>query len=291
MYRCESWTIKEAECQRTDAFKLWCWRRLLRVPWTSMRSNQSILKEISALNIHWKDWCWSWSSNTLATWCKEPTHWKRLKAGEGDDRGWDGWMASLIQWMWVWANSKRYWRTGKLGVLQSMQSQRVEHGWAAEQQQGRVRGMEKRWRKDIRCTDNDWFSSVQFSHSVMSDSLQPHELQHARPPCPSPTPRVHPNPCPLSQWCHPTISSSVVPVSSCPQSFPASGSFQMSQLFASGGQSIGVSASKSVLQMNTQDWSPLGWTDWISLQSKGLSRVFSNTTVQKHQFFSTQLSL
>ena len=129
----------------------------------------------------------------------------------------------------------------------------------------------------------------------MSDSLQPHEPQHARPPCPSPTPGVYPNPCPLSRWCHlsshlilcrphwvgdaiyPAISSSVVPFSSCPQSFPASGSFQMTQLFASGGQSIGVSSSTSVLPMNTQDWSPLGWTGWISLQPKGLSRVFSNT--------------
>ena len=131
----------------------------------------------------------------------------------------------------------------------------------------------------------------QFSCSVVSDSLWPHELQHARPPCPSPTPGVHPNPCPLSRWCHLTISSSVVPFSSCPQSFPASGSFPMSQLFISGGQIIGVSASTSVLPMNTQDWSPSGWTGWISLQSKGLSRVFSNTTVQKHQFFGTQLSL
>ena len=134
------------------------------------------------------------------------------------------------------------------------------------------------------------FISVQFSLSVVSDSLQPHESQHARPPCPSPTPRVNPNSCPSSQWCHPVISSSVVPFSSCPQSFPASGSFPMSQLFTWGGQSIGVSASASVLPMNTQDWFPLEWTGWISLQSKGLSRVFSNTTVQKHQFFSTQLS-
>ena len=132
------------------------------------------------------------------------------------------------------------------------------------------------------------YNSVQFSSSVVSDSLRPHEPQHARPPCPSPTSRVHPNPCSLSQWCHPTISSSVVPFS-CPQSFPASGSFPMSQLFTSGGQSIAVSA--SVLPMNTQDWSPLGWTGWICLQSKGLSRVFSNTIVQKHQFFSAQLSL
>ena len=112
-------------------------------------------------------------------------------------------------------------------------------------------------------------SSVQFSRSVMSDSLQPHEPQHARPPCPSPTPRVYPNPCPLSRWCHATISSSVVPFSSCPQSCPASGTFQISQLYASVGQSIGVSASTSVLPMNTQDWSPLGWIAWISLQSKG----------------------
>ena len=133
-------------------------------------------------------------------------------------------------------------------------------------------------------------TSVQFSHSVMSNSLQPHRPQHIRPPCPSPTPGVYPNPCPLSQWCHPTISSSVIPFSSHLQSFPASGSFQRSQFFASGGQSTGDSASTSVPPMNTQDWFPLGWTDWISLQSKGLSRVFSNTTVQKHQLFGAQLS-
>ena len=131
---------------------------------------------------------------------------------------------------------------------------------------------------------------VQFSRSVVSDSLQPHEPLHTRPPCPSPTPGVHPKPCPSSRWCHPTTSSSVIPYSSCPQSFPASGSFPMSQIFASGGQRIGISASASVLPMNTQDWSPLGWTGWNSLQSKGLSRVFSNTTVQKHQFFGTKLS-
>ena len=131
---------------------------------------------------------------------------------------------------------------------------------------------------------------VQFSGSVVSDSLQSHEPQHARPPCSSPTPGVYPHPCPLSWWCHPTISSSVIPFSSCPQSFSASESFQMSQHFASGGQSIGVSASTSVLPMNTQDWSPLGWTGWISLQSKGLSEVFPNTTVQKHQFFCAYLS-
>ena len=134
------------------------------------------------------------------------------------------------------------------------------------------------------------FSSVQFSHSVMSNSLRPHEPQYTRPPCPSPTPGVYPNSCPLSWRCHPTISSSVVPFSSSLQSFPVSRSFQMSQLFSSSGQSIGVSASTSVLPMNIQ-WFPLVWTSCISLQSKGLSRVFSDTTIQKHQFFGAQLSL
>ena len=134
-------------------------------------------------------------------------------------------------------------------------------------------------------------NSVQFSCSVVSDSLRPPGPQHTGPPYPSPTPRVYSNSCALSRWCYPTISSSVVPFSSYPQSFPASGSFQMSQLFAWGGQSIGVSASTSVLLMNTQDWFPLEWTGWISLQSKRLSRVFSNITVQKHQFFSAYLSL
>ena len=124
----------------------------------------------------------------------------------------------------------------------------------------------------------------------MSDCLRLYGLQHARPPCPSPTPGVYPNPCPSSQWCHSATSSSVVSFSSCPQSLPASGSFPMSQLFAWGGQSTGVSASASVLPMDTQDWWPLGWTGWNSLQSKGLSRVLSNTTVQKHQFFGAQLS-
>ena len=139
---------------------------------------------------------------------------------------------------------------------------------------------------------NHWIhrESVQFSHSVMYDSMRSHESQHARPPCPSPTPGIHPNSCPSNWWCHTAISSSVVPFSSCPQSLPASGSFPMSQHFAWGGQSTGVSASASVLSMNIQDWFPLGWTGWISLKSKGLSRVFSNTIVQKHQFFSAQLS-
>ena len=135
-----------------------------------------------------------------------------------------------------------------------------------------------------------FLSLVRFSRSVTSDSLQANEWQHTRPLCLSPTPRVYSNSCPLSQWCHSTISSSVVPFSSCPQSFPESGSFQISQLFASGCQSTGVSTSASDIPVNIQDWSPLGWTGCISLQSKGLSRVFSNTTVQKHQFFSIQLS-
>ena len=137
---------------------------------------------------------------------------------------------------------------------------------------------------------NGIFSSVQFSCSVVSDSLRPHELQHTRPPSPSPTPKVHSNSCPSSQWCHPAISSSVVPFSSCPQSLPTSESFPVSQLFTWDGQSTGASALASVLPKNTQDWFPLEWTGSISLQAKGLSRVFSNTTVQKHQFFSAQPS-
>ena len=134
------------------------------------------------------------------------------------------------------------------------------------------------------------FSSVHFSRLVVSDSLWRHESQQDKPPCPSPTPGVYPNSGPSSWWCHPGKSCSVVPFSSCTQSFPASESFPMSQLFTWGGQSIRVSASASVLPMNTQDWTPLEWTGWISLQSKGLSRVFSNTTVQKHQCFGAQLS-
>ena len=134
------------------------------------------------------------------------------------------------------------------------------------------------------------FSSLQFSHSVMSNSLQTHEPQQARPPCPSPSPGVHSNSRPASRWCHPAILPSVVPFSSCPQSLPALVSFQMSQFFAWGGQSTGVSALASFLPKKSQGWSPLGWTGWISLQSKGLSKVFSNTTVQKHQFFGAQLS-
>ena len=144
-------------------------------------------------------------------------------------------------------------------------------------------GVQTNSKRDVRVPGQriNQFNSVQ--SLSLSDSLQPHGLQHTRPPCPSPTPGVYSNLCPLSQWCHSTISSSVLPFSSHLQSFPASGSFQMSWFFVSGGQSIGVSASTSVLPMNIQDWFPLGWTGWISLQPKGLSRVFSNTTVQKHQ--------
>ena len=150
---------------------------------------------------------------------------------------------------------------------------------------GKIQGRRKRRRGRQR------MRSVQFSRSVMSDSLWPHGLQNTRLPCPWPTPRAYSNSCPSSRWHHPTISSSVVPFFSHLQFFSASRSFQMSQLFASGGQRIRVSALESVLSMNVQDWFPLGWTGWISLQSKGLSRVISNTTVQKHQFFSAQLSL
>ena len=210
---------------------------------------------------------------------------------------------TFLAWRIAW--------TEKPGGLQSIRSQRVRHNWSDLEQIKWINRQLKlmvlsfflikhhlgwfSFTKTMLVISNHnliWYfiSSVQFSHSVMSDSLLPHESQHARPPCPSPAPRVYSNPCPSSRWCHPAISSSVVPFSSCPQSLPASGSFPISQLFSSGGQSIGVSASASVLPMNTQDWSPLGWTGWTPLQSKGLSRVFSNTTVQKHQFFGAQLS-
>ena len=146
------------------------------------------------------------------------------------------------------------------------------------------------WTPNVMVFGSRPFSSVKFSRSVMSNSLQPYESQHTRPPCPSPTPGVHSNSCPPNRWCHPAISSSVIPFSSCPQSLPASGSFPMSQLFAWGGQRTGVSALASFLPKNTQGWSPSEWTGWISLQFKGLSRVFSSTTVQKHQFFGAQPS-
>ena len=138
MYGCESWTIKKVEGRRINAFELWCWRRLLRVPWMARSSNQSILKDIR-LGVHWRDWCWSWNSNTLATWCEELTHlkipwcWERLRVGgEGDNRGWDGWMASPNQWTWVLADSGSWWWTWRPGVLQFMGSQRVGHNWSTE---------------------------------------------------------------------------------------------------------------------------------------------------------------
>ena len=175
--------------------------------------------------------------------------------------------SNILDWRIPW--------TEEPGGLQFLGLQRVRHDWAPNIH------MVVAYLSFF----NTWLKpSVQFSHSVVSDSLRPHEPEHAMPTCSSPTPRLHPNSYPLSRWCHPTISSFVVLFSSCPQSFPAAVSFQMSQLFASCGQSIGVSASTSVLSMNTQDWSPLGWTGWIPLQSKGLSRVLSNTIVQKHQF-------
>ena len=154
-----------------------------------------------------------------------------------------------------------------------------------------VMGKDGGQRKKARGLDHMHVKQLVSSVTQSCLTLQPHGLLHSRPPCPSPTPRAYSNPCPLSRWCHSTISSSVISFSSCLQSFPASGSFQMSQLFASGGQSIGVSALASVLPIDIQGWFPLGWTGWISLQSNGLSRIFSNTTVQKHQLFSTQLSL
>ena len=146
-------------------------------------------------------------------------------------------------------------------------------------------------KRKTQCLDPGSDVCIQFSSvAQLCPTLRPRESQHTRPPCPSPPPGVYSNSCPLSRWCHPAISSSVVPFSSCSQSLPASGSFPMSQLFAWGGQNIGVSALASVLPQNTQDWSPLEWTGWISLLFKGFSRVFSNTTVQKHQFFGAQIS-
>ena len=170
-------------------------------------------------------------------------------------KGWDGWMESLNQWTWVWANSR---------IVKDREA----------------------WCATYKCRS----ISVQFSRSVVSDSLRPHESQHARPPSPSPTPGVYLNSCPLYQWCHPNISSSVVLFSSCPQSSPASGSFQINQFFTSGGHRPGASASLSVPPINVQDWFSLGLTGLISLLSKKLSRIFSSTTIRKHQFFGVQPS-
>ena len=195
--------------------------------------------------------CRRCKGSTLDPWVRKIT-WKREQATH----------SSILAWRIPW--------TEEPGRLQTTESHSVRHDW-----------------RDVADTHTHTFGKTelhyQFSHTVMSNSLQPHELQQSRPPCPSPTPRVYPNPRPWSRWCHPIMSSSVISFSSCP--FPTSLSFPMSQLFASGGQSTVLSASKSVLSMNIQDWSPLGWTGWISLKSKGLSRVFSNTTVRKHQLF------
>ena len=303
MYGCESWTIKKAEHWRIDAFELWCWRRLLRVPWTARRSYQSILKKISPeysleglmLKLKLQYFGHLMQRTDLFE--------KTLMLGKIDDRrrrGWGGWMSSPTQLLWVWESSRSWWWAGKPSVLQSMGSQRVRHNWATELNWIELNLLQSLdpavfnsrvspyWTSSISSiivcipTSNShafyllnsdpvapWgfagpgetilpvqFSSVQFSCSVVSDSLRPRESQHARPPCPSPTPRVYPNSCPSSRWCHPAMSSSVVPFSSCPQCLPASGSFPMSQLFTWGGQSIGVSASASVLPMNTQDWPP-----------------------------------
>ena len=186
--------------------------------------------------------------------------------------------SSTLAWKIPW--------TEEPGRLQSMGLLRVGHDWSDLA----AAAAAIKLKDTCSLEENLWQHSVQFSHSVVSNSLRPHESQHSRPPCPSPTPGVYSDSRPSNPWCHPAISSSVIPFSSCPQSLPASESFPMSQLFTRGGQSTGVSALASVLSKKSQGWSPSEWTGWISLQSKGLSRVVSNTTVQKHQFFSTQLS-
>ena len=258
---------------------LWCWRRLLIVPWTTRRSNQSILKDISPeyslkglmlkqVPILWPPHAKNWLTGKDSDAGKD---WGQEKGMTEDEMvGWHHWFNVQFE--------------QTLGVGDGLESLACCSPWGRKQLDTTER---LDWTEQ--CTNSLHLVGLllllsHFSRSVVSNSLPPHEPQHARPTCPSPTPGVHPNPCPSTRWWHPTILSSVIPFS-CPQSFKTSGSFQMSQLFAPGSQSIGVSASASVLPMNTQDWSPLGWTGWVSLQSKGLSRVFSNTTVQKHQFF------
>ena len=277
---------------------MWCWRRLLRVPWSVRRSNQSILKEIKPeyslerqmlkLKLQYFDHL-TWRTDSLE---------KTLTLGKTEGRRRRGWQR--MRWLDGITDSmdmslsklRELVMDRETGVLQSMQSELDRTEWRnwTELILSRKRGESF---QDIcmnlmfmgpRIIDDGsecHFSSVQFSRSVVSDSLRPHGLQHTRLPSLSQIPGAYSNSCPLSPWCHPTISSFVFPFSSHLQSFSESGSFQMNQLFASGGQSIGVSASTSVLPMNIQDWFPLGWTGWISLQSKGLSRVFSNITVHK----------
>ena len=166
MYGCESWTIKKAECQRIDAFELWCWRRHLRVPWTARRS---------VLGVHWKDWCWNWNSNTLATWCEELTHWKRpccwerfRAGGKGDNRGWDGWMASPTQWTWVWMDSGSWWWTGRPGMLQFMGLQRVGHDWANE----------LNWTEVLHRQYHDYISNLLCLHLPSMSLAQPHNFSN-----------------------------------------------------------------------------------------------------------------
>ena len=317
MYGCENWTVKKAEYQRIDAFELWCWRRLLRVPWTARRSNQSILKEISPgcsleglmlkLQLQYFGHL-MWRADSL----EKTLMLEGLGAGgEGDNRGWDGWMASPTQWTWVWVNSRSWWWTGSPGVLWFMGLQRVRHGWVTELiwytmncilREGilfsdesspetlmillsKIIPLKKIDHKNHSQTfllnnGKTTMRSDQIRSVVQSCPTLCNPMNHSTPglpPCPSPTPGVHWDSSPLIQWCYPAISSSVIPFSSCPQSLPASESFPMSQLFAWGGQSTGVSALASFLPKKPQGWSPLEWTGWISLQSKALSRVFSNS--------------
>ena len=239
--------------------------KTLESPWTARRSNQSILKKINleySLEGLMQKLKLQYSGHLMqrADWLEKTLMLGKIEGGRR--RGWQRmrWLDNITDSM-------------DMSLSKFRAIVKAREAWCAA-----VHGITKSW-----IWLSDW-TTVQFSCSVMSDSLWPHGLQHARPPCPSPTPGAYSNSCPSNRWCHLTISSSVVPFSSCLQSFPASGSFQMSQFFALGVQSIGISVSASILPMNIQDWFPLGWPGWISLQSKWLSRVFSNTTVQKHQF-------
>ena len=239
-YGCESWTIKKAEHGRIDAFEL----SVVEDYWESFRLQRDRTSPSwrkSVLKIHWKDWCWSWNSNTLDSWCKEVTYWKRrwcwerLKVGERvtEDK--------MVGWH-HWHNGHEFEKALGVGDGQA--------GWQAA-----VHGVTKSWTWLSAWTELNWTRSTvyQYSRSVESNCLWPHRLQYTRLPCPSPTPGAYSNACPSSWWCQPTIYFSVIPVSSGLQSFPASGSFQMSQFFTSGGQRTGVSASPSVLPMNIQD--------------------------------------